>query len=473
MKEEASVILINTPAKKNLDQYDTADFPNPSIAYLAAYLLKNNISCKVIDSKLSRLTEASVLESLEREKAALVGITSMTHEIAAAAELAAAIKARFPEKKIVIGGPHATALPEETLREFSAFDFLVHGEGEKPLASLANCLAQGKACDNIKGLLYLVNGRAAGERDEDPVEDINDIPSPAYGLFPKSRRYYILTTRGCFHRCPFCYNKKGKLRFRSVNSVIEELKSLVNNYQPKVITITDDTFNADKKRTYEILDSLIKEGLNKEAEFKATLHASNLDYPLLCRMKEAGFRIIHLGIESGNEKILAEIGKGINKDLIRRVNRDAKKAGIAVQGLYIIGHPDETWKTAFDTVKFAVKLNTHEIALAVMVPYPGTKIWEYAKENRRGYRSLSGEWKKYSKYFGPAVELENLNKMQLLLLQVMAYAGLYLYNLRPVSFVKFMFSYRCEISSYGVSLLQKIISFPLTYLRKCVIFKNL
>lgn len=465
-KDPIGVILINTPVKKNLDQYDTADFPNPSIAYLSAYLLKNNIPCKVIDAKLSKLSVSAVLESLESENAQLVGITSMTHEITSAAELAAGIKMRFPDKKVVIGGPHATALPAETLRDFPAFDFLVHGEGEKPLVNLVNAMNQGDGYDNIKGLSCRLNGGLSVKIEEDPVEDIDIMPAPAYGLFPRSRRYYILTTRGCLYRCPFCYNKKGKLRFRSVKSVMDELRLLVNDYQPKVITITDDTFNADKKRTFEILDLMIKEGWNKKTEFKATLHAKNLDYSLFCRMKEAGFRIVHLGIESGNEKILAEIGKGINKDMILQVNLDARKAGMAMQGLYIIGHPDETWKTALDTVKFAIKLNMREIAMAVMVPYPGTKIWEYAKNNQHGYRGLSNEWKKYSKYFGPAVELENLNKFQLLLLQVMAYLGLYLYNLRPASFIKFIFTYRCEACSFALSLLQKIRKFLLDLIKK-------
>ncbi len=456
---ENQVILINPPAKKKQDQYDIADFPNPTISYLAAYLLKNNVNCGVVDAKLSRMTEGSILDFPELQNTPLVGLTSMTHEVTAAASLAAKIKDKYPEKKIIIGGPHATALPEQTLRDFPAFDFLVCGEGEKPLLNLIKSLAHKEEWGNIKGLSYRLNGGLIIKTEEDPIEDISDMPSAAYELFPGCRRYYVLTARGCIYHCPFCYNKSSKLRLRSVKDVIEDLKNLVYNHRPRLITIADDTFNAVKNRTFEILNQIIENNLNKNTEFKATLHARNLDYPLFCRMKEAGFRIIHLGIESGNCKILREIGKGIDKDIIRRVVRDAKKAQIGVQGLYILGHPGETWDSALDTVKFAIELNTEEIAIAVMVPYPGTKIWEYAKNNQHGYKNLSLEWEKYSKFFGPAVELENLNKLQLVFLQTIAYLGLYLYNLRFIGFIKFLYSFRCEAFSFAMTLIKNCFPF--------------
>ncbi len=439
------VLLINPPAKKKREQYDRANFPNPALAYLAAYLTNHGIMCRIIDAKLSRMTAEDIINSKEVGGAGIIGITSMTHEMNMAAELAVGIKKAYKNKKIVIGGPHATALPYESLKSYAAFDYLVYGEGERPLLNLARSLQYGYPWHKIKGLCYRIDGQILAKEEEDVIEDVNELPPPAYELFPKSERYFVLTSRGCVYRCPFCYNKRSKIRFRNAENIAKDLTALIEKYSPKTVTISDDTFNADRKRTVAILDFMIKGKLGRKTEFKATLHPKNLDYYLLKQMKEAGFRIIHLGIESGNQGILNSIAKETNKEMIRKVVYDAKRARIGVQGLYILGHPNETWKTAFDTVKFAIHLNTEEIALALMVPYPGTMIWQAAKDNLWGYRNLACDWERYSKYFYPAMELEHLNKLQLVILQTVGYLGLYLCNLRFISGFKYAFSFRREI----------------------------
>lgn len=440
-----SVLLINPPAKKVIDQYDNPNFPNPTLAYLAAYVIKNGIECKIIDSKLTRLKKEDIVVSTELKEASLVGITSMTHEIKTSAELAADIKKKYENKKIVIGGPHATALPYETLEEFKSFDYLIYGEGEKPLLNLINALKQETPLDNIKGLSYRVGKQIIVNTDEDVIENMDEIPFPAYELFPKTKRYYIITARGCPYKCLFCYTKRNKIRFRSINKVMEDLNTLIKTYHPKTIEISDDSFNADRARTLKILNLMSKNKFYEKTKFIATVHAKTLDYSSLTGMKQAGFTLLKLGIESGNNDILRATGKGITKEIIRQVTKDARKIGIKIQGLYILGLPNETWQTALDTIKFAIKLNTEEIALACIVPYPGTEIWNLAKKNLCGYKNLSKDWEKYSKYFGSAIELGTLNRAKLKFLQITGYLGLYLCNFKFVSIVKYSFLYKREI----------------------------
>ena len=155
-----------------------------------------------------------------------------------------------------------------------------------------------------------------------------------------------------------------------------------------------------------------------------------------------------LGVESGDDEILKTIGKGITVDQVRRAVRVIKDAEIAVDAYFILGHPNDTEHTVRKTIDLAVELNTDTIAVGLMVPYPGTGIYEMALRGEGGYRLLSEDWSQYDKYGGKALELEGLPYEKLLKWQRRAVIDLYLKNFRPVDLLKYLWTRKRAIGFF-------------------------
>ena len=157
-------------------------------------------------------------------------------------------------------------------------------------------------------------------------------------------------------------------------------------------------------------------------------------------MAQAGCYEINFGIESGNEEILKQIGKGITLADARRASYLAKKIGIQVASLFIIGHPGETKQTVMDTINFAVELNSDRLALGIMVPYPGTEVARMAANGEGGYKMLSQNWSDFNKYFGNALEIKGLSRKEMEKLQAWGYLKFYLWNFRFIDLAKVVLS---------------------------------
>lgn len=170
-------------------------------------------------------------------------------------------------------------------------------------------------------------------------------------------------------------------------------------------------------------------------------------------MREAGCVRVGVGIESGNQKVLDGIHKGITLEETRVMVRVVKQAGLGIAAFFIIGHPYETADTIRETISFARELNPTTVAFGIMVPYPGTEIAAMASRGEGGYRIVSHDWNDYDKYFGSALELENLSRRQLERWQVRAYLIFYLGNLRIFSLIRFLLSRRRSVFYYLRGLL--------------------
>jgi len=448
-------VLVNVPAEHIVEtRYDQPDYPHPGLGYLAAYLLHKNKECSIVDAKLERLCLADFLDKLRQIGPDIVGFTAMTHEIEHAAYVASLVKEALPHCYTVVGGVHLTALPDETLRNFPGFDFGISGEGERVLWKLVDALQIKGDLSNIKGIVFRKNGKICLNALQDKIENMDDLPFPAWEQFPRAREYPIMTGRGCPFDCIFCMNPNGKkVRFRSPGNVWEEFKLVVDKYRPKRIVFWDETFTLNNERINKILDRIISSSLNRKVRWYAQTHAACISYELLKKMRRAGCIKIGLGIESGNERILASLRKGITlREVIDSVSL-AKKVGLPVEGYFILGHPNETFATAQDTIKFASRLNPEYPVFGIMVPYPGTEVWRMAKNGESGYKIVSLKWSDYNKQLGNALELANLNRHQLEYLQLRGYLSVFIVNLRLVSLAKFIFKYRRE----GLAFLKKIL----------------
>lgn len=439
-------VLLATPFIENRLQSQYHNIPQLGIGYLAASISKSGFDCEVLDAKMLGLSLKEVLSRMYSIRPDILGISAMTCEIMRGQIMAEEAKKILPKVSIVVGGCHSTTLPLETLNEFKAFDFVIAGEGEETFVELLNSLKndlQGLPF-NIKGLAYRDTlGKVIFTGQKEFIEDLDNIPPPAWQKFPKTDYYPVITSRGCPFGCNFCMHIMGrKIRYRSPLNVVGEIEKDIELFNARRITFRDDTFTLENRRVEEICDLIIKRRLNKKIKCDANTNVRTVSYDIFKKMKEAGFRRIAFGVESGNEEILKNTGKGVNKNQIQEAVFLAKKAGLETTAYYILGHPDETKKTLWDTIKFAAKLRTKNVCIGIMVPYPGTEVFDMAKNGKGGYRLIKGStWADFDKYLGNALQLDNIPRSSLEFYQILGYIYFYVRNFYILGMFKFLLTY--------------------------------
>jgi len=445
-----NIALVLPPAEKIAEKKDTPKYQHVGLGYLSAMLERDGFNVKVIDAKLQRIDFEQTVGAIKDFNPELLGITAMTHEINNAARLAQEIKKALPGVFIVIGGVHVTALPIDTLKAYPSFDAGVMGEGEYTLSDIAK-MAEKKDIDlsKLKGVVYRKDSKILLSQPAERIEDIDSLPLPAWHQFPKASEYILLTSRGCPFSCVFCMQALGnKVRKRSAHNVVEEIENVLSQRVPSRFLFYDETFTVDKARVTEICNLIIRKGLNKSIRWAVTTRVDCVDRDLLYKMKEAGCNHIEFGIESGDQWVLDSIKKKITLKQAEYAVGLAKELGFHTEGAFILGHPNETLKTACKTISFAAKLNPDIIQLGIMVPYPGTEVAKMAREGRGGYKIISDNWSDYNKQLGNALELEGLSRSDLERLQLAGYLKLFIFNRRFIDLSKFIWDYRMEMFSF-------------------------
>lgn len=444
------VALVLPPAENVSEKKDTPTHQHVGLGYLASVLEKNGISVKIIDAKLDRMSFNDTVKAISSSGANVLGFTAMTHEINTAGKLAKRIKEEAPKTIIVIGGVHVTALPVETLKAYEAFDLGVLGEGEISFVELLRRIEKNNFdFSGIKGIVYRKDKEILLSHPAERIKDLDTLPFPAWHLFPNATEYIIITTRGCPFSCVFCMQAMGRQpRKRSALNVVEEMEKVILERKPRRFLFFDETFTLDKKHVYDICDLLIKKGISRVISWSATTRVDNIDRDILLKMKEAGCDHIEFGVESGNKDVLKRIRKGITLEQAERAVRLAKDLGLHNEIGFIIGHPNETLQTAYETLSFASKLNADIVQLGIMVPYPGTEVALMAREGRGGYNVISDNWSEYNKQLGNALEMENLSRKDLERLQLIGYLKLFVYNRRYLDLLRFIFNFRREMFAF-------------------------
>ncbi|MBN1780130.1 cobalamin-dependent protein [bacterium] len=430
--------------------------PLLGISYLAAVLEKSGINCRIIDADYHSWTLEECVAQIREYGPDVLGITAMTHEIVQASE----IGARFKEAGIpvVIGGCHVTALPRETLEEFPVFDYGIYGEGEKTIFELLDFLKGGATgLSSVQGLVY---------RQDDVVtvnpprpfltsEELDALPYPAfhhyYGDNPQALRgkhahYIIFASRGCPYRCAFCMQVLGRqVRRRSAENIYGEIEYAIRTYGAHTIDFADEIFLFNTHETHELLNMMIDRRLYEKIRWSGLVRANLITAELIGMAKKAGCYHLEMGVESGDDGILKAIHKGITVAQIENAVRIIKEAGITIGTYFILGHPNDTRETVQKTIDLATRLNTDTIAVGLMVPYPGTQIFDMAKRGEGGYTLLSCNWAEYDKYGGKSLELKGLPYEELSRLQRLAFLQLYLKNRRYLDALRFFWQYKSGI----------------------------
>jgi hopanoid biosynthesis associated radical SAM protein HpnJ len=303
--------------------------------------------------------------------------------------LAKAIKEVNPTIKIAFVGPHVTVLPERSLKDCPAIDFVCRKEFDYSVVEFA----QGKPLNEILGISYRDNGSVVHTPDRPQIEDLDSLPhvTDIYRRDLDVKRYNVpfllypyvslYTTRGCPAQCTFCLWPQTlsghPWRKRSTDDVAREMAK-AKEYWPEVreFFFDDDTFNIQKARTIELCSKLKPLNLTWSCTSRVTT-----DYETLKAMKDAGCRLLIVGYESGDPQILKNIKKGATIERARQFTKDCHKLGLVVHGDFILGLPGETRETIRNTIDFAKELDVETIQVSVAHAYPGTELYDYAMKS--------------------------------------------------------------------------------------------
>lgn len=364
--------------------------PPLGLGYLASSLRQYGYRPFLYDGTLKNASLDDFASAVEKIKPDLIGISVLTRGHGKAKEMIRILKKKFPKITIVIGGTQVTAAPKEVILDLGA-DFGVIGEGEVTLLELVKELEKTKNnFRKINGLAYKTAfGKFKINAPRELISNLDDLPFPAWDLMPpKEYRIApilepargspiapIMTSRGCPFNCTFCASNviwKRRIRFRSVENVIAEIKMLKEKFGIKEFHFCDDNFTMDIKRAERICDALIKEKINLPWQCPNGVRIDRLTIPLLKKMKRAGCYSVGLGIESGNRRILKKINKQLDLKIIPNVLKNLKRIGIESYGFFILGLPGETKKTAQETIDFALKYPFDRVWFNIFTPYPGS-----------------------------------------------------------------------------------------------------
>ncbi len=343
---------------------------------------------KLIDAPAAGLDLEQVLPMAQGYELAVLHTSSPSFPYDV--EVAEALKKAYPDMKIGLVGAKVAVAPEESLTASPAIDFVAREDFDFTIKEVA----EGRPYAEIDGLTFRdEKGMVVHTPHRPPIEDMDQLPfvTEVYKRDLRVEDYFIgylkhpyvsfYTGRGCKSRCTFCLwpQTVGGHRYlvRSAEHVVEEVK-LIQRYFPQVAEVffDDDTFTDNAPRAEEIARRLGKLGVTWSCNAKA-----NVRYETLKVMRDNGLRLLLVGYESGNQKILNNVKKGVRLDIARQFAKDCHKLGITVHGTFILGLPGETRETIEETIRFAKDINPHTIQVSLAAPYPGTFLYKQAIEN--------------------------------------------------------------------------------------------
>lgn len=385
------------------------------ILALSAFL-KTNGGHKTTYCQFEELNDARFSEAVRQ--ADYIGITaSNTAYFNIVEEIAKYVKSIRTDIPVVVGGNHVSAMDEEVLLVCSEIDYVVRGEGERPLLGLANR----EKADNIRGLTYRVGTNIVRNQDQEALPE-HSIPRPDYSLLPGDLNDYnfnIQTTRGCCYECYFCPNGFfwSKPRFAPVDDVVGELEFLNSRLKKgTMVHFSDNIFTLDKARTLELLASIRQR--NIELQFSCDLKANHIDCELIEEMSKSNVVKVSIGFEDTNDGILRKANKGLRfEDNVRAAQMVKDCSDMFIEAYWIIGLPGSTRATILENLRDIRCLLEDGVVdvispSTIFTPLPGTPMFDDCQ--RFGLKIVTKEWNRYLRsHFCPVYELDSLSKEEL------------------------------------------------------------
>jgi len=384
-----------------------------SLVSISSQLFQEGYRIIILDQRLDPSWRKTLRRHL-REDPVCVGVTSMTGSQILSALEASQIVKEYGKCPVVWGGVHPTLFPSQTLNDHR-IDIVVRGEGERTFYDLVKTLEKGGPLDGISGISFRKDG-ANIETPDRPFTSMDDIQPKAYEMvdieeyvhpfYGAERAIEIETSRGCPYNCGFCYNPLYNLRrwrAMSASRVISILKDIQSRFKVRAFHIVDDAFFIDRKRTMQIMEGILREGLKTALIFQgATVRdILRMEPEELSVLERAGCRMLQFGVESGSPRVLKLIGKDTGVEEVLELNgRLRENPGIIPYYNFIIGFPTETREEALMTAHLAWKLLI-ENPMSLVSPfhhykqYPGTPLFDLARRNGYATPLSLEEWGAY------------------------------------------------------------------------------
>ncbi len=395
--------------------------PPLGIMYLGSFLRKHEVKVNLIDLSFSKNWD-EFKDELLKVQPDIVGISTLSPFFDQAILAASIVKKTLPGCKVIFGGAHPTALPQETIK-LPEVDFIVVGEGEVTLLELMRALESNGKLSEVKGILYKENGQVFQTPPREPIQNLDEIPFPARDLLPTWEKYLaqipffpyippyttIMGGRGCPFNCSFCQPVLRKLfgqklRLRSPKNVLSDIDILVNQYKIKSLFFFDDTFTAVDSWAKEICDGFIER--KWKLVWGVNSRVNTFSYGLAQKLKQAGCIYVAFGVESGSQKILNEsLNKGITIEQIINAFDICKKVGLISSASLMIGSPGDTKETIQETISLVQRIKPDTIDVHFTTPTPGSYMFDQFKD------SLITSQK--NRYQVGGLSLSNLSKQDL------------------------------------------------------------
>jgi anaerobic magnesium-protoporphyrin IX monomethyl ester cyclase len=378
---KARVTLVNPPYPKGAPQ---SLFLPLGLGYLAAVLEQSQYEVTVLDLQISNPTPQQLEAQLTASKPDIVGVTTSTLTFWPAVEVVKAAKKVAPNALTLLGGPHVTALPERTMAENPDVDIVVRGEGERTLLELAELTSKGatQELSGVNGITYRKNGQITHTADRAFIENLDELPHPAYNHFPlekymmAGKNYLpIISSRGCPFQCTFCMARKmcgTSFRTRSPEKTVEELEWLRDTHHADIIAFYDDTFTIDKKRAAAICDLMKQRKFDLPWDCRTRVDQINKE--ILVKLRDANCKLIHFGVESGSQRMLNAMKKGTTVEQNAAAIKLVKEVGVGVAISVVVGYPGETEAELRETFQFIKQTKPDFVYVCQAIPFPGTEL---------------------------------------------------------------------------------------------------
>ena len=373
--------------------------PPLGMAYMASIMRKNGYDVGLIDGYAMKYDKDELIERIRQENPDILMFGTVTPAFRTVIEWLEIIKHNFPNVPIILGGPHTTIFPKETLTH-KVIDYVIVGEAWYTLPELMDSLKNKGDLSNVKGIGFRDGEEIIITPPRERIKSWDGIPFPARDLLPNfkysstiSKRKpvtSIVTAQGCPFKCTYCAADRFVV-FRDAIEVADEVEECVNKYGIKEILFYDETFTVNQARAMKICDEIIRRGINKKIVFAIRTRADCLTKELVDKIAEAGCVRINFGIETADEEALKKMRRFLPKEKIKQAVKWSQDAGIDVLGFFMIGVPGETVESIKNTINFAKELNLDYVIFTKLTISPNTELFnEVQQEKDIDY------WKKFT-----------------------------------------------------------------------------
>ena len=410
-----NILLINIPSRKGI-----GGLVLPlGLLYVGGIIERCGHKANIVDTYLYDL-EVRGFDSgdfdnigiaIRQFKPAIIGYGGIATSYGRTKIVSNYIKNNYPDILQIAGG--ALASVSDLLLTKTKVSIVFHGEVERSLPIFLECILKKASIFDTPGISYLSNGKVIRNSPAEQIKNLDDIPFPAYHLVNlkkyllnkedwaiansniiknnpfyadvmkkiKRNKYccFIITSRGCTHKCLFCYRHFQGIRQHSIQYTIKHIKYIKENYGVNGFQFADELFNSNPKWVIDFCNAIEKENLNIFYMIGARI--DKIDKNMLQCLRDTGCIEINYGQESGSDTILKEYGKGVTAEQNKDITALTKSMGIISTVQIVIGSPSETNSTIAETIRFLKSLNAHQYSLNYLIPLPETPIWKYVLEN--------------------------------------------------------------------------------------------